>query len=127
MREKLILCIALSAGLTVASCNQQKDTLHEATEITKGDPAKGKTALENYGCVTCHTIPGIEEAHGNVGPSLAGIAGRTYIGGAVPNNPDNLVRWIQNPKINNQFTAMPNVGVTPEDAQDIAAYLYTLR
>ena len=45
----------------------------------------------------------------------------------LPNTPQNLIRWIQNPPAVDPLTAMPNVGVTQADARDIAAYLYTLR
>jgi hypothetical protein len=38
-----------------------------------------------------------------------------------------MVRWIQDPKLIDSMSAMPNVGVTLPDAKHIAAYLYTLR
>jgi cytochrome c1 len=38
-----------------------------------------------------------------------------------------MVIWLQHPQVIDPLTAMPDVGVTPSDAQDIAAYLYTLR
>jgi hypothetical protein len=38
-----------------------------------------------------------------------------------------MVRWIENPKAVDSLTAMPVLGVSPADARDIAAYLYTLR
>jgi cytochrome c1 len=38
-----------------------------------------------------------------------------------------MIRWIENPPGIDPKTAMPNMGVTPRDARDIAAYLYTLR
>jgi cytochrome c1 len=62
-----------------------------------------------------------------VGPNLQGIASRAYIAGVLPNTPDNMVRWIQNPQAVDEKTAMPNVGVSSRDARDIAAYLYTLK
>jgi cytochrome c1 len=66
-------------------------------------------------------------ADGLVGPPLAGIASRAYIAGVLPNAPDNMLRWIRDPKSVDPLTAMPNTGVTPSDARHIAAYLYTLR
>jgi len=60
-----------------------------------------------------------------VGPPLTGIAERAYVGGVVTNTPENLVRWIQNPPAIDPMTAMPNVGVTADEARDIAAYLYS--
>ena len=45
----------------------------------------------------------------------------------LPNDPENLVMWIQDPKGVHGRTGMPDSGVTEPDARDIAAYLYTLR
>jgi len=43
------------------------------------------------------------------------------------NTPANLFRWIRTPQQVEAGTAMPNLGVTEEQARDIASYLYTLR
>jgi cytochrome c len=40
--------------------------------------------------------------------------------------PDNLARWIVDPKDSTKKVAMPALGVQPDEARDIAAYLYTL-
>ena len=95
--------------------------------MTGGDPARGKTAINRYGCVACHQIPGVSGAQGLVGPPLDGVARRSYIGGVLSNTPENMIRWIQNPQAVDQKTAMPNLGVTEAEARDVAAYLYTLR
>jgi cytochrome c1 len=50
-----------------------------------------------------------------------------YIAGMLPNVPGNLVRWVRDPKSVNEKTAMPNLGVTTQDAADIGAYLYSLK
>jgi cytochrome c2 len=114
------------AALFLASC--ARDTVwREAATLTGGDPLKGKNAISYYGCGSCHTIEGVPNANGLVGPPLTGIARRMYIGGVLQNNPDNMVRWIQNPKAVDGKTAMPYLGVTPADARNIAGYLYTLR
>jgi cytochrome c2 len=83
--------------------------------------------MRAYGCGACHTIPGVRGAKAVVGPSLSGIASRSYVAGVVANTPENLVAWIQNPQAIDDKTAMPNLRVGPRDAADIAAYLYTLR
>jgi cytochrome c1 len=64
-----------------------------------------------------------------VGPSLAGVASRPKIaGGAVPNSgPDDLKKWILNPPALKPGTAMPNVGLTDDEATKIVAYLETLK
>jgi len=37
-----------------------------------------------------------------------------------------LQRWVMDPQSVEPGNAMPNLGVTPTDAEDIAAYLFTL-
>ena len=117
--------------LLVASAAGCRDTdrMDErgAAETFAGDPERGRGLLRTYGCQTCHTIPGVVGANAIVGPPLAGIASRSYIGGVLPNAPENMIRWIENPRAGDSLTAMPNVGVTPSDARHIAAYLYRLR
>jgi cytochrome c2 len=95
--------------------------------LTNADAGRGRIAIKKYGCGSCHTIPGITGAEGLVGPPLSQIASRVYIAGVLPNEPDNMIRWIENPPGIDSKTAMPNMGVTVRDARDIAAYLYTLR
>ena len=50
-----------------------------------------------------------------------------YIAGVLPNDPENVVRWIMNPPSVDEKTAMPYLGVTDRDARDMAEYLYHLR
>jgi cytochrome c1 len=99
----------------------------EAASITGGDPARAPELMRHYGCVACHTIPGVPGAVGLVGPPLTAMASRGYIGGVLPNAPDNMVRWLLDPKAVDSLTAMPKVGLTDAEARHIAAYLYTLR
>jgi mono/diheme cytochrome c family protein len=91
------------------------------------DPSRGRVAIRQYACPTCHSIPAIVGANAPVGPPLEGIASRGLIAGMLPNTPENLVRWLRDPQRLNPRTAMPDLGVTERDAQDIAAYLYTLK
>jgi cytochrome c2 len=95
--------------------------------LSNADTERGRTAIKKYGCGTCHNIPGVSGAVGMVGPPLGQIAQRVYIAGVLPNEPDNMIRWIENPPGVDPKTAMPYMAVTPRDARDIAAYLYTLR
>jgi cytochrome c2 len=76
-----------------------------------------------YGCPTCHVIPHVPGAVGKVGPSLEGLAQRSYLAGTLQNSPENLVRWIQHPQQIHPGTAMPEMGVTLSDATQIAAFL----
>jgi cytochrome c len=96
-------------------------------QIVGANPDRGRADIERYGCASCHVVPGVRSAHGLVGPPLVNFARRTYIAGRLPNVPDSLVHWIMEPQRYEPGRAMPNMGVTDQDARDIAAYLYTLR
>lgn len=99
----------------------------EVALMTGGDADRGRHHIRAFGCDACHTIPGIAGADRMVGPSLAALGERMYIAGLLANNPDNLVRWIRNPPGIDPMTAMPYLGVTEQEARDIAAYLYSIR
>ena len=97
-----------------------------ATSPLHGDARAGKRALHQYLCATCHQIPGVTGADKHVGPPLNGIATRKYLGGVVPNTPENMVSWLQDPQRFDPLSAMPNLSVTERDARDISAFLATL-
>lgn len=87
---------------------------------------RGRQALYQYACSTCHTIPGITGSFPNVGPPLEGLASRSLIAGKLANTPDNLMRWLRHPRQVKPLTAMPDMGVTEAHARDMAAFLATL-
>lgn len=91
------------------------------------DPARGLIALHQHGCNSCHVIPGVTGSNVHVGPPLKGIASRKLIAGSVPNEPQQMVRWLRDPKSIDRWTAMPAMGVSEAAARDMAAYLATLR
>ena len=92
-----------------------------------GNADHGKELIAQYGCTACHQIPGIKGPRGMVGPSLEHVASRTYVAGKFQNSPATMTKWLQNPQAMDPNNAMPNLGVTPKDAEDITAYLYTLK
>lgn len=92
-----------------------------------GDAEAGRLAMEDYGCASCHVIPGVEGPNVPVGPPLEGFGQRRIIAGRLPNTPDNLAAWVENPQEIDPGNAMPDMGVSPEEARNIAAYLYGLR
>jgi cytochrome c len=125
MRSSLLIAIAFAAvGLSACGHNGQA---REAAAVTGGDPGRGQAAIYRYGCGSCHTIAGIPVARGLVGPPLTGIGARMYVAGVLPNNAENIVRWIQDPKAVDDKTAMPTLGVSGRDATDIAAFLYSTK
>jgi mono/diheme cytochrome c family protein len=113
---------------STASDRPETDALPASpgSDMRLGDAVAGKKALEQYLCATCHVIPGVVGADRHVGPSLTGMANRQYIAGVLPNTPVNMLRWLRDPTRIDPLTAMPNLGITNQDARDIAAFLYTL-
>jgi mono/diheme cytochrome c family protein len=99
----------------------------EAPAAAAPDAERGKRAIDQYACATCHRIPGIVGANAPVGPPLEAVATRGFIAGVLPNTRENMVRWIRHPQAVNAKSAMPDLGVTERDAADIAAYLFTLK
>jgi cytochrome c2 len=124
--RRLVAAAIVALPLAVG-CEPADGAAAGANQITGGDAERGRELIRSYGCGTCHSIPGVTGASGLVGPPLGGIASRSYIGGVLPNAPDNMLRWLHDPRAVDPLTAMPNVGVTASDARHIAAYLYTLR
>lgn len=112
--------------LVVQGTRWQRRVVDEAAALTGGDPVRGEAIVARVGCGACHVIPGIVGAAGRVGPPLRGFAGRAYIGGVATNRPDQLARWLIDPRALSPGTAMPALGLRPDDARDIAAFLYTL-
>ena len=94
------------------------------SSVSEGDPQRGAAAIYRYGCGSCHTIAKLRYAHGLVGPPLTNMNARMFVAGMLPNTPVDLMQWIQYPQRVKPGTAMPNLDVTPQDAADIAAYLY---
>ncbi|MDX5376451.1 MAG: c-type cytochrome [Halomonas sp.] len=98
----------------------------QARRAATPDAERGKMAMYGYACIACHRIPGTVGPHSDVGPPLAGIGGRRYIAGVLANTPENMVHWLRHPTEVDPLTAMPDLGVTEQDALDMAAYLETL-
>jgi len=121
-----IACGAICAVLlclTLMGCGDSQN--NALTDV--GDPHRGRELLSSYGCGACHIIPGIRTARGLVGPPLSFYGDRTEIAGELPNTPANLMHWIEHPEEVDPKTAMPDLGVSPQQAGDMTSYLYTLR
>lgn len=121
------MALALAGGYVGNHMEAKRRIEDRARALTGGDPDAGRIALAQKPCGGCHQIPGVRGAKGKVGPPLTAFAGRTYIAGRLNNTPDNLTAWIIDPHVVDPKNAMPPTGVTPREARDMAAYLYTLK
>jgi cytochrome c2 len=116
------LAVGAVVAAVVAGCGEQVRATR-SPNATFGDPEIGRQLIEHYGCGSCHRIPGVPEADGLVGPPLDSMGRRSFIAGQLPNTPDNMVRWLRNPPRVEPGTAMPDLGISTEEARNIAAYL----
>ncbi len=124
----VLVAILLLAGCVGCERYSNEGAYSQAARITGGgNPASGKELIRRYGCQGCHSIPGIRDAKGMVGPPLDHLSKRVYVAGELPNTTANLMHWIQHPHEVHPRTAMPEMGVSEQDARDISAYLYTLK
>lgn len=115
----LLLCVA---------CNRAETPQQAAQPVVAGNSERGRQLAAQYGCNVCHAIPGVDGPQGSLGPSLAGMASRPTISmGVVPNTPDKVAVFVQDPATLNPQSSMPAMGIPPNDAQDIAAFLATLK
>lgn len=109
-------CIVVAGCIALAGCNGDR-------RYAERDAARHLIAQN---CAGCHRVPGVREARGRVGPSLDGIGAQQIIAGHFANNPQMLSRWIEHPQQLLPGNAMPETGLSPEQARLITNYLYTL-
>ena len=111
--------IALCLALTACGDKEPRQSAGNGS-----DAERGRLLLRQYGCGSCHSIPGVAAATANVGPPLEGVAHRVYLGGVLPNTPENMASWIRDPQRYDPLTAMPDMQVPEQEARDMVAYLY---
>ena len=93
-------------------------------QIFLGQPAGGQAGAT---CLACHTVNGTN-AQGKVGPDLTHFASREHFAGAwLPNNAENLRRWLEDPPAIKPGSKMPDYGLTDEQITLLIAYLQSLR
>lgn len=118
-RSAAVVAVAVVAVWGVASCGGGSS----AEPLPGAQASRGKGLIEHYGCGSCHVIGGIATANGEVGPRLDDYRTTRYIAGHIPNTAENTARWIEDPQHYEPGTIMPDLGVTPSQARDIATYL----
>jgi cytochrome c2 len=123
-------CLAI--GILSWGC--QSTPAPSATVVKPGElgPAAlaGKQLFLTKGCVACHRAPNIPEAQGTIGPNLRGVgnpAAHPKIAAVVDNTPENMQRWLLDPSKLKPGTAMPNLGLTDEEARNLVALMETFQ
>ncbi|HSX91004.1 MAG TPA: c-type cytochrome [Pseudomonas sp.] len=116
--------LAAALALCVMAC---QPTTEDKLGTFSGNPERGRLLADQYGCGTCHRIPQVPGARGQVGPPLEQMGRRGYIAGILPNTEQAMIAWLLSPRTFAADTAMPDVGLAEEQARDIAAFLQRLR
>ena len=92
------------------------------------DVAAGASAFLRHGCGACHSIRG-SPAAATIGPDLTHLGSRRSIAAAsLPNQRDEIARWITRPDHVKPGALMPPFGMLPpEELRAIATYLRSLQ
>jgi len=104
--------------------NIQATVTASGGQVEAGAPP-GKALFLQKGCVACHTIEGVSS--GTVGPNLTHQGSNPQIAGVLPNNKENLEKWLLNPPAVKPGTAMPNLGLSQDDVDKLSDYLQSLK
>lgn len=116
-------------ALTESDFNQwvNRHQRKEAVVLTE-DQTIGKEIYIRESCHTCHAVKGTDFV-GKTGPDLTHIATRLSLGaGTIPNNRENLGKWIINSQKIKPLNRMPSYNTLPkEDLQKLLDYLESLK
>ncbi len=88
-----------------------------------GAMAAGALLFQQRGCSACHAIGG--QGVARVGPDLSRLGAEPY--DALPNTPEFLVNWLQDPAGQKPGTTMPRVPLTADETQALVEYLVGLK
>ncbi|MGW8228505.1 MAG: sulfur oxidation c-type cytochrome SoxX [Gammaproteobacteria bacterium] len=136
-----LTAVDASASEPYYSWRLEDFAIHAPLGGLKGDAQRGRQIVidtHRGSCLTCHVMPiGEEEFHGNIGPSLIGVASRLSEGelrlrvvDEKQINPDTIMPgYYRNPKY---FTLVLDeyegkTFLTAQEIEDVVAYLVTLK
>jgi cytochrome c oxidase subunit 2 len=91
----------------------------EATDLP------GENIFLSASCAGCHAIRGTE-ADADLGPDLTHLASRTTLAGTVPNDRDNLLRFVRDPHDVKPGVAMPPAELDADELEAVIDYLEEL-
>ncbi len=141
-KVSLLLFILVGVLVVASSCTQpqpseapppqEKPPPAVAAETPKepqmtGDAEGGKALFISKACVGCHTVQGIPEAQGKVGPELTHQASNSMIVDVLPNTEENLKKYLKDPAVVKPGALMPNQYLTDSEIQALVAFLQTLK
>lgn len=102
--------------------DKNDDTYRVDLKYKGGDADNGKELIATVGCISCHQVEGIENSikvGSQKGPYLTGTGSKV--------DKDWLVTWLKKPNHYQEDTIMPSFRLSDQEANDMAAYLLSLR
>jgi cytochrome c oxidase subunit II len=91
------------------------------------NPQQGRRVFEEQACINCHAVSGTV-ANGRYGPDLTHFGSRdTLASGVVPNNPQNLLIWLDDPSNIKPGVLMPAMHLADTQNKQLVAYLESLK
>lgn len=94
----------------------KEPTIKLAAAAAAGAPSRQAPEKFTQVCTACHALDG---KGGNVGPALDGVGKRF--------NADYLDKWIGDPQAVKPGTAMPNLGLSAAEREELVRFLATLQ
>ncbi len=128
-------CGSAHANMRFTVVVQSQDDFNKWVAAQKQDAAAPVSDLAKQGeqefvkgvCVACHTIGGTA-AKGTVGPNLTHFAARkTFGGGIIENNTENLKAWLKNPQALKPGNIMVIPKLTDTQVNALVEYLNGLK
>jgi cytochrome c oxidase subunit II len=123
---------ALMGLLVIADPPEQYQQWVQAQQQPAAQPAdakaeRGKQLFQAVSCAMCHSIQGTLAA-AQKGPDLTHVGSRrTLAAGTLPNTPQDLGSWINNPQLHKPGTNMPATPLSKDDLEALVAYLGGLK
>ncbi len=90
---------------------------------TQTGTSAGEALFQTKGCIACHMING--QGATGPGPDLSKIGSQPY--DALPNDPQGLTKWLQDPPAMKPGTIMPNLGLSQGEIDALVTYLTSLQ
>jgi cytochrome c oxidase subunit 2 len=95
------------------------------TRQAQTPPAEpGESVFRERKCTDCHAIAALDRIP-RIGPPLAHIASRKFLGGGIPNTPASLALWITSPQSILPGNRMPDSPLPADELQALTRFLET--
>jgi cytochrome c oxidase subunit 2 len=104
-----------------------KWVVHQKENAEHPNVQPGRDLFLSLSCVNCHAVKGTP-SDGKFGPDLSHLMSRqTIASGMIPNNLENLSRWVKDPQEVKPGNLMPNMQLNETELNLVVAYLSSLK